>query len=132
MKTWSRALLIMAVFSLASLPALADNLPAATPTSSGPPNMAPCSQSQNPQDCQQRMQEHKQWCEQHQQVCDERNQKREQWCKSNPQKCQAYMEKHKAQIEAYCKQNPSNERCQKLEQKLQQSGVNPSGPPSSI
>jgi hypothetical protein len=90
--------------------------------------MAPC--SQNPQACQQQMQAHRQWCEQHQQECEQRKQKREQWCKQNPQKCQAYMEKRKARIEAYCEQKPNGERCQKFEQKSQQSGAKPNGPPS--
>lgn len=132
MKTCSRALIVMAILMLASLPALADNPPAATPAPSGPPTMAPCSQSQNPQECQQRMQKIKQWCDKHPQECEKRKQEMEQKCKQDPQKCKAYMQEHKAQIEAYCKQNPSNERCEKFEQKLQQSGDNPSGPPPSI
>jgi len=130
MKTCIRALIVMAVLSLASLPALADNPPAATPMPSGPPTMAPC--SQNPQGCDQRMQKLKEWCGQHQQECEKRKQEMEQKCKQDPQKCQAYMQEHKVQIEAYCKQHPNNKRCEKFEQKLQQSGTKPSGPPSSI
>jgi len=128
MKTCSRAFLVMAILSLVSLPALADNQPAATPAPSGRPTSTWC--SQNPQECQQRMQEHKQWCEQNPKECEKRKQEHKRWCKQNPQKCQAYMEKHKAQIETYCKQNPNNQRCEKFEQKLQQTGDNPNGPPS--
>ncbi|MGH8396724.1 MAG: hypothetical protein ACRETA_00560 [Gammaproteobacteria bacterium] len=96
---------ILLILSMAGLPAMADS----SDTTQPPPT-----------------QQGHEWCAQHQQECQERMAKHKQWCKDNPQQCKAKMEQHRAKIEAYCKQNPTNERCQKFMRRVQdQSGKAP-------
>jgi hypothetical protein len=59
------------------------------------------------------------WCAQHQQECQAKKAKRQQWCQKNPQKCEAIKAKRKARLEARCKQDPSNPKCQKLQSRGQ-------------
>jgi hypothetical protein len=38
------------------------------------------------------------------------------WCSQHREECQQHMQLDSQQIEAYCKRNPSDKRCEKLKQ----------------
>ncbi|MGA9855633.1 MAG: hypothetical protein WBR29_10190 [Gammaproteobacteria bacterium] len=93
MKSTITTFIFLCALSSAAIPAMAD-APAASP----PQNVRQGSG----------------WCAQNQQECQEKMAKFLQWCQDNPQKCAAKKEQHRAKIEAYCKQNPNNPRCEKF------------------
>jgi len=44
---------------------------------------------------------------------------RSSWCSQHKQECRQRMQLNAPQVEAYCKRNPSDERCVKLKQEMQ-------------
>ena len=131
MKTFLVALVCLFGIAMAGISAQADNpAPAATPTPAQGKEW--CVQHQ--QECRQHRQKAEQWCAKHQQECKEHMQKRAEWCKQNQEKCRDMMREHRAEIEAFCKQHPKNERCERLKQHMQNmNGSMPkAGPPPGV